>query len=328
MHKQNPLSERELIGGYNRGVADASSNGCDRSFGVCAKKGESKMKPVPAAAVLASFVLFWSFQALNAADAGNRIMLIAHRGGVVDKEHSENSLKAMEEAIRRGYTHVEVDARCTRDGKVVCFHENNMKSEAGIDARVSELTLAEVKDIVLTRSKEHIPTFDEYCSRCKGRINLMVDIKGVDDLWLETYTRQIDEALKRYGLLENTLFIVNQFPIANQEKVVAWFMGRAKIAWRASLLRTRILKPYVPEPAKFNFVFNSPADFSKEEIEGFHSMGLKIIASVNVDHYRGRSADPIQQGLEDIKKMLDWGVDGLQIDSCYDPLVFERMGKK
>jgi glycerophosphoryl diester phosphodiesterase len=268
-----------------------------------------------------------AIQIVSAAEADKKIILVAHRGGVVDKEHSENSLKAMEEAIRRGYTHVEVDARCTKDGKVVCFHENNMKSEAGIDARVSDLTLEEVKKIVLTRSQEHIPTFDEYCSRCKGRINLMVDIKGVDDLWLETYTRQIDEALQRHGLLENTLFIINQFPVGNQEKVVAWFLGRAKLSWRASLLSTRILRPYVPDPAKYNFVFNSPADFSREEIDGFHALGLKIIASVNVDHYRGRPVDPIQQGLEDIRKMLDWGVDGLQIDSCYDPLVLERLGK-
>ena len=274
------------------------------------------------------FVLFCAIQAIGAADVNKKIILVAHRGGVVDKEHSENSLKAMEEAIRRGYTHVEVDARCTKDGKVVCFHENNMKAEAGIDAKVSDLTLDEVRKIVLTRSKEHIPTFDEYCSRCKGRINLMVDVKGVDDLWLEPYARQIDEALQRHGLLENTLFIINQFPIGNQEKVVAWFLGRAKISWRASLLRTRMLKPYVPDPAKYNFVFNSPADLSKGEIDGFHSLGLKIVASVNVDHYRGRPVDPIQQGLDDIKKMLDWGVDGLQIDSCYDPLVFERLSKK
>jgi hypothetical protein len=45
----------------------------------------------------------------------------------------------------------------------------------------------------------------EYCSRCKGRINLMVNIKGVDDLWLEPYTRQIEEALQQHGLLENAL---------------------------------------------------------------------------------------------------------------------------
>jgi len=41
----------------------------------------------------------------------NPRMIIAHRGGVVDAERSENSLKALQEAILRGYTHVENDAR-------------------------------------------------------------------------------------------------------------------------------------------------------------------------------------------------------------------------
>jgi glycerophosphoryl diester phosphodiesterase len=257
-----------------------------------------------------------------------KLILVAHRGGVVDGEHSENSLKAMDEAIRRGYTHVEVDARCTRDGHVVCFHEKNMKAEAGIDADITELSLAEVSKIILPRSKEHIPTFDEYCSRCKGRIGLMVDIKGVDDRNLEPYVLEIDAALRRHGLLESTLFIINRFPIANQEKVASWFLGRAKLSWRASLLQTQILRPLIPDPARYNFVFNSPADFTKDEIDGFHAMGMVIIASINVDHYRGKPVDPMTQGLADIRKMMAWGVDGLQIDSCYDPLVFKEYWQK
>src|SRR5262245_19190449 len=207
-------------------------------------------------------------------------------------------------------------------GRVVAFHSNNMKDEAGIDANITDLTLDEVRKIVLTKSKEHIPTFDEYCARAEGRIDLMVDIKGSSELWLEAYTRQIDDALTRHRLLENTLFIINQFPISNQEKVAAWFLGRAKISWRSSLLLTQILRPHVPDPAKYNFVFNSPADLSKEEIDGFHKMGLKVIPSVNTQDYK---VDPVMRGLEDIKRMLDFGVDGLQIDSVYDPLVFERL---
>jgi len=75
-------------------------------------------------------------------------ILVAHRGGVVDEERSENSLKALDEAVRRGYTHVEVDARCTRDGHVVCFHLNNMKSETGLDVNIEDLTLEEIQKIV------------------------------------------------------------------------------------------------------------------------------------------------------------------------------------
>jgi glycerophosphoryl diester phosphodiesterase len=263
------------------------------------------------------------------AQAANRtkkdFLLIAHRGGVVDGARSENSLKALDEAVRRGYSHVEVDARCTKDGHVVCFHLNNLKSETGMEGSVSDYTLEEVRKIVLTRSQETIPTFDEYCARCEGRINVMVDIKGVDDRWLESYTLEIEQALIKHHLLENTLFIINRFPVFNQEKVVAWFQGRARISWRVSVLRGLLLKPFLPDVRKFNFIFNSPRDWVESDIADFHEMGLKVIASINKDHYK--TGDPQAQGEADIRKMLKWGVDGLQIDSCYDPVVFEWLGR-
>ncbi len=258
--------------------------------------------------------------------AEGKLILVAHRGGVVDGEHSENSLKAMEEAIRRGYSHVEVDARCTKDGHVVCFHLNNMKTETGIDVNLSDLTLEEVKKIVLPRSREHIPTLEEFCGRSKGRIRLMIDLKGVEDRWLEPYTREIEAALVRHDLLKDTLFLINQFPVYNQEKAVAWFLGRARISWRVSLLQAELLKPFLPEVSRHYYVFNSPRDFDPAAFRGFHKMGLKIIASINVDHYK--TGDPMAQGIEDIRKMLAWGVDGLQIDSCYDPVVFEWLNKQ
>jgi glycerophosphoryl diester phosphodiesterase len=280
----------------------------------------------------AFFFVLVLFSLLPAADHGwvaakKDFILIAHRGGVVDENRSENSLAALEEAISRGYTHVEVDARCTKDGRVVCFHLADMKSETGLDAKISDLTLEEVKQVTLLKSKEHIPTFDEYCSRCKGRIGLMVDIKGVPDQWLEDYTKEIEATLIKYGILENTLFLINRFPVGNQEKVAAWFLGRSHISWRQNVQRTLLLKPYMPDISKYYYIFNSPVDYTLEDIRGFHKMGLKVIASINYDHYR-KTGNAKTQGPADVQKMLEWGVDGLQIDSCYDPTVLEWLHKK
>jgi glycerophosphoryl diester phosphodiesterase len=255
-----------------------------------------------------------------------KFILVAHRGGVVDDSLSENSLKALEEAVRRGYTHIEVDARVTKDGHVVCFHDKNLLRETGIDKYIEDLTLAELKQIKLKRSNESIPTFKEYCIRAKGRINLMVDIKGVEDKHLEKLVMEIDTCLTKQGLLKEALFIHNRVAINNQEKVCDWFLGRARTSWRGSLQKTKILASILPDPGKYHFIFNSPKDFTKEMIDEFHRMGLMVIPSVNTAHYK--TGDPLKQGLADIEKMLDWGVDGLQIDSCYDPLVFSRIGKK
>jgi hypothetical protein len=38
-----------------------------------------------------------------------------------------------------------------------------MKSETGLDVNIEDLTLEEVQKIVLHKSNETIPTFDEFC---------------------------------------------------------------------------------------------------------------------------------------------------------------------
>ena len=75
-----------------------------------------------------------------------KFILVAHRGGVVDDSLSENSLKAMEEAVKRGYTHIEIDVRITKDGHVVCFHDRNLFRETGVDKNIDDLTLVEIKN--------------------------------------------------------------------------------------------------------------------------------------------------------------------------------------
>lgn len=250
--------------------------------------------------------------------------LIAHRGGVVDSTLSENSLKSLEAAIDRGYTHVEVDVRVTRDGHAVCFHDKNLMREAGINKDISDLTLDELREIKLTRSQEPIPIFDEYCARCAGRINVMIDTKSGDVQNIEQYIGDVETALVKYGLLKDALFIVNRIPSYNQRIVADWFLGKAKVSWRVDLKKAKILLNTMPKnPGQYYFIFNSPVDFTKEDIDGFHKMGLMVIPSINKDHYK--TGDPMKQGLADVQKMLNWGVDGLQIDSCYDPLVFAWM---
>ena len=63
------------------------------------------------AGIIATVVL----AALPAPALTDGFILVAHRG-VVDETFTENGLPSLEEAIRRGYTHVEVDIRSTKDG--------------------------------------------------------------------------------------------------------------------------------------------------------------------------------------------------------------------
>ena len=49
---------------------------------------------------------------------------------------------------------------------------------------------------------------------------------------------------------------------------------------------------------------------------------MKVIVSINTHHYG--TGDPLQQGLAHIRRAVEQGVDGLQIDSVYDAILLRR----
>lgn len=247
-------------------------------------------------------------------------MLIAHRGGVVDEQRSENSMAALEEAIERGYTHVEVDARITADGHVVCFHNDDLREEANLEGRISELPFDSVTKIVLTRSQETIPSFEEYVSRCKDRIGVMVDLKGCPDTFITAYAEEILFALQQHNLLEESLILINKTPKNNQDKIIPYFLGKAKVSWRAPLLIAEQAAAKDPNFANNYYVFNHGADFDAAAVKAFQDLGLPVIVSINTGHYRKEEAQAM--GIKHVQDMLEYQVDGLQIDAVYDPILF------
>ncbi len=100
----------------------------------------------------------------------------AHRGLWTEK-YPENSLSAFELAARNGYG-IELDVRLSKDKQVVVFHDDTLKRMCGVDKRVDELTLKELKALTLGGTNERIPTFSEVLSLVNGRVPLLVEVKG------------------------------------------------------------------------------------------------------------------------------------------------------
>jgi glycerophosphoryl diester phosphodiesterase len=69
--------------------------------------------------------------------------LVAHRGASADAP--ENTLAAVDLAWRQGADAVEADFRLTRDGQVVALHDDSLLRMAGVDLRVAEATLEELR---------------------------------------------------------------------------------------------------------------------------------------------------------------------------------------
>ncbi|MCB0933564.1 MAG: glycerophosphodiester phosphodiesterase [Mycobacterium sp.] len=71
--------------------------------------------------------------------------VVAHRGA--SAERPEHTLAAYELALQEGADGVECDVRLTRDGHLVCVHDRRVDRTSNGSGLVSDLTLAELKEL-------------------------------------------------------------------------------------------------------------------------------------------------------------------------------------
>ena len=99
----------------------------------------------------------------------------AHRG-LHGEGRAENSLSAFSAAVDAGFG-IELDVRLSKDGVMVVFHDDTLTRVAGIDKRVDELTLAELKECRLLGTEDTVPTFREVLELIDGKVPLLIEIK-------------------------------------------------------------------------------------------------------------------------------------------------------
>ena len=84
-----------------------------------------------------------------------RPFIVSHRGakGLAP----ENTLMAVQEAVRRGVACAEIDIRRAADGVLVVMHDANLKRTTGRDAPVESLTSAEIAQLVVRTEPGVVP---------------------------------------------------------------------------------------------------------------------------------------------------------------------------
>lgn len=106
-------------------------------------------------------------------------LYIAHRGlHDANKGIPENSMKAFAAAIEGGYA-IENDIHLTADGEVVVFHDDTLCRVCGVQGRVEDITLRELKELRLLGTDEQIPTLKECLALVQGRVPLLIEFKVV-----------------------------------------------------------------------------------------------------------------------------------------------------
>ncbi|CAL1517752.1 glycerophosphodiester phosphodiesterase family protein [Chitinophaga sp. MM2321] len=236
------------------------------------------------------------------AQSGKSIFLIAHRGGVVDSTNVENSLPALQAAIKKGYSMVEMDMRLTKDSVLIIQHDRNFKRYYGVDSAVSDMTWKQISQLVSNRGSK-VLTLEEAFRHCQGKIQVMLDnkIEGNDTLLFA----KVVALLKKYGLQEQALMI-------GTEESTPYFTGKVRLSCTRQQLEENSHKAGY-SPAHY-YLFSDLKNMSEADVKWAGQQGVMVVGVVNLFRYRqgGNAA-------KDIATLRSWGVTRFQIDSEFYP---------
>ena len=135
---------------------------------------------------------------------GADVLVSAHRSDW--RHYPENSVEAIEAAIKLGVDIVEMDSRITRDGHIVLMHDKGVNRTTTGQGAVGSLTLVEVKKLRLKDAKGHVtqytvPTLEEAMLAAKGRVVVCLDKSS-------GHYKQAREVLKRTGTLGQVILTI------------------------------------------------------------------------------------------------------------------------
>lgn len=110
--------------------------------------------------------------------------MVAHRG--VSGLETENTNAAFVAAGQRSYFGIETDTQRTKDGYFITFHDGELNRMMGVEKKISDITLAELRSYTMkdywfgrNRSDLIVPTLDEYIRICKHyEKKCILELKG------------------------------------------------------------------------------------------------------------------------------------------------------
>lgn len=143
------------------------------------------------------------------------VVVVAHRGDW--RNFPENSLEAIESAIRMGVDVVEVDVHRTADGHLVVCHDKTINRTTSGRGKIAELTLDSIRRCSLRAGhgvrlpKYKMPTLEEVLDLCRDRVLINID-KGYG------YYDQILAMLVERGMVDQVIIKSSKQPSAIESR--------------------------------------------------------------------------------------------------------------
>lgn len=125
-----------------------------------------------------------------------KFLKVGHRGARAYE--IENTIDSFKKAVELGANAIELDVRISKDKKLVLCHDDNLKRVFGIDVRIDEATLKEMK--TLTGGK--ITTLDEAFAFIDRKVDkILIELKE------SGYEKQVIDEIIKKKLLDRVVII-------------------------------------------------------------------------------------------------------------------------
>lgn len=123
------------------------------------------------------------------------VIVASHRGDW--RNFPENSLEAIESAIKMGVDIVEIDLQRTKDGELILMHDATLNRTSTGTGAIADTTLAYIQTLKLRngcniRTKHKVPKLREALILAKGKVMLNLDKA-------DRYFEQVYELMKETG---------------------------------------------------------------------------------------------------------------------------------
>lgn len=153
--------------------------------------------------------------------------VIGHRGSAYEVE---NTIEAVKNANDNQADFAEIDIQLSKDQIPIVFHDDTLSRLTNSKQKVSDLTAAELKQIVLKQhgKEAQIVTFEELLvemNKQEMNIGLLIELKSIENYY-ELITRMI-EIIEDQNINHKMMFMSSRFEIVEELKKQRpdWWIG-------------------------------------------------------------------------------------------------------
>ena len=206
----------------------------------------------------------------------------------------ENTIEAFQSAVSLGYQYLETDLRETSDGKIITFHDPNLKRITGANITISETKFSDIRMRRLP-SRETIPTIDELLEEFPDSfINMDLKVNQIEEKVLKKINSH--NALERVCLGSFNSKTIKK--INSLEPKILTSMGISQVIMY-KFFQKKNLSKLIQIPTHWKGI----KVITKKFIDRLHNDGLKVhVWTINKE--------------KEMQSLIDLGVDGIMTDNA------------